>query len=45
MTTDPMKKREPEERKEDRKLEIESDKRVEKSSRGPEKTVTHTVEE
>lgn len=44
-TRDPMKKREAEERKEDRKLEIESDERVEKAGRGPEKTVTHTADE
>ena len=39
---DPMKKRAAEERKEDRKLEIESDERVEKAGHGSEKK--HTVE-
>jgi len=39
---DPMKKRAAEERKEDRKLEIESDERVEKAGNGSEKK--HTVE-
>lgn len=42
-TRDPMKKREAEERKEDRKLEIESDERVEKAGHGPERNVTHTA--
>ena len=41
-TRDPMKRREAEERKEDRKLEIESDERVEKAGHGSEKK--HTVE-
>ncbi|KAG2605730.1 protein LE25-like [Panicum virgatum] len=40
-TRDPMKKREAEERK----LEIESDERVEKAGHGPEKTATRTVED
>ena len=43
-----MKKREAEEDKEDRKLQIESDERVEKAGHGPlgpERTVTHTAGE
>jgi hypothetical protein len=45
-TRDPMKKREAEEDKEDRKLQIESDERVEKAGHGPlgpERTVTRTA--
>ena len=38
-TRDPMKRRE------DRKLEIESDERVEKAGHVPEKTMTRTVED
>ena len=44
-TRDPLKKREAEEDKEDRKLRIESDERVEKAGHGPERTVTHTAGE
>jgi hypothetical protein len=40
-----LKKREAEEDKEDRKLRIESDERVEKAGHGPERTVTHTAGE
>ncbi|PWZ06174.1 hypothetical protein Zm00014a_040294 [Zea mays] len=43
-TRDPLKKREVEEDKEDRKLQIESDERVEKAAHGPERTVAHTAE-
>ncbi|KAL5651546.1 hypothetical protein ACJX0J_037004, partial [Zea mays] len=42
-TRDPLKKREVEEDKEDRKLQIESDERVEKAAHGPERTVAHTA--
>jgi hypothetical protein len=44
-TRDPLKKREVEEDKEDRKLQIESDERVEKAAHGPERTVAHTAGE
>ncbi|WVZ81280.1 hypothetical protein U9M48_028673 [Paspalum notatum var. saurae] len=44
-TADPSKKREADEHKQDRKLEIESDKRVEKAGHGPERSVTHTTGE
>lgn len=44
-TRDPQKKREAEEDKEERKLRIESDERVEKGGHGPERSVTHTAGE
>lgn len=41
-TRDPMKKQAAEERKEDRKLEAESDERVEKANHAAERSGTHT---